>query len=300
MSNKYSLYVVIVIAAIVGIAGFLIGRGARDLQVMPIAPAPATPLTAEPAVAPSNKPVCDGRQQIIQDDLYIKGSVSYSDGKGAKETRDDECVGTGLSVNKTYCYESPFASGNFVPGKIVYNCQFGCGDGACKANVHSDFAVPYPITWNNDGVIYSLTGAAFTAAIQANAASAASGTFASGGILTTDATANFRGMNKITFYLKIENTTHAYKQPQITLRYLSNENGDLAAPSAERLSLPANDAAPDRLGPLLTAKDQEIDFAIPANIAQYEFTAASSSGIFFTVGIGADGNIELTPEATNG
>src|SRR6266404_4289117 len=110
MSNKYSLYVVLVIAAIVGVAGFMIGRGARDLQVLPAVPAQTSPPSAEPTVATSNKPSCLGREQITQDDLFVKSSISYSDGKGSKTTSNDECTGTGLQVNKTYCYESPFGS----------------------------------------------------------------------------------------------------------------------------------------------------------------------------------------------
>lgn len=289
------MYVVLVIAAIVGVAGFVIGRGARDLQVVPTVPAQTAPPPAEPAAVVSNKPACDGRKQITQDDLFVKGNVSYSDRKTAKKTTDDECTGTGLQVNKTYCYENPYGSGNFVPGKIVYNCPLGCSDGACKASLQSDFQPPYPIIWNNDGINFSLTGAAF--AVATNSASGAS---ASSGILTTDTLADSNVMNKITFYIRLENTTHAYKKPQITIRYLSNENGDLTAPSAERLSIPTNDAFPDRLGPLMAVDNQEIDFAVPANVNQYEFAAASSTGIFFTAGIGADGNIEVVPEATNG
>ena len=64
-------------------------------------------------------------------DIYIKGSVTYSDQNGIATTVYDECSGTNQQVNELWCYESPKGSGNYVQGRMVYDCPKGCLDGAC-------------------------------------------------------------------------------------------------------------------------------------------------------------------------
>jgi hypothetical protein len=64
-------------------------------------------------------------------DIYIKGSVTYTDQNGIATTVYDECSGTNLQVNELWCYESPKGSGNYVQGRMVYDCPKGCLDGAC-------------------------------------------------------------------------------------------------------------------------------------------------------------------------
>ena len=65
------------------------------------------------------------------DDILIKGSVTYIDKSGKEVEVFDECSGSKLQVNEMWCYESPAGSGNFVSGKMVYDCPEGCLDGAC-------------------------------------------------------------------------------------------------------------------------------------------------------------------------
>lgn len=65
------------------------------------------------------------------DDIYIKGSVTYTDESGVSNEVFDECTGSKEQVNEMWCYESPSGSGNYVQGKMVYNCENGCLDGAC-------------------------------------------------------------------------------------------------------------------------------------------------------------------------
>jgi len=64
-------------------------------------------------------------------DIYIKGSVTYTDENGVENTVYDECTGSKMQVNEMWCYESPAGSGNYVQGKMVYDCEKGCLDGAC-------------------------------------------------------------------------------------------------------------------------------------------------------------------------
>jgi hypothetical protein len=64
-------------------------------------------------------------------DKYIKGSVTYTDENGVSTTVYDECSGSKRQVNEMWCYESPSGSGNYVPGKMLYNCINGCLDGSC-------------------------------------------------------------------------------------------------------------------------------------------------------------------------
>ena len=65
------------------------------------------------------------------DDIYIKGNVTYTNENGVETVVYDECSGPKIQVNEMWCYESPAGSGNYVPGKMVYNCEKGCLDGAC-------------------------------------------------------------------------------------------------------------------------------------------------------------------------
>lgn len=65
------------------------------------------------------------------DDIYIKGTVTYTDENGVETVVSDECTGSKEQVNEMWCYESPSGSKNYVQGKMVYNCTNGCLDGAC-------------------------------------------------------------------------------------------------------------------------------------------------------------------------
>jgi hypothetical protein len=65
-------------------------------------------------------------------DIYIKGIVTYTDENGVPATMYDECNGSKTQVNEGWCYESSEGSGNYMPGVMVYDCPFGCFDGACN------------------------------------------------------------------------------------------------------------------------------------------------------------------------
>ncbi|MBP9781497.1 hypothetical protein KBC89_02475 [Candidatus Woesebacteria bacterium] len=65
------------------------------------------------------------------DDIKIKGTVTYTDENGVATTVSDECTGSKLQVNEMWCYESPAGSGNYVQGKMIYDCPNGCLNGAC-------------------------------------------------------------------------------------------------------------------------------------------------------------------------
>ena len=65
------------------------------------------------------------------EDIYIKGSVTFTDANGVATNLYDECSGSKLQVNEKWCYESPSGSGNYVQGNLVYDCPSGCFDGSC-------------------------------------------------------------------------------------------------------------------------------------------------------------------------
>jgi len=65
------------------------------------------------------------------DDIYVKGTVTYTKENGIENVVNDECTGSNEQVNEMWCYESPAGSGNYVQGKMIYNCPKGCLDGAC-------------------------------------------------------------------------------------------------------------------------------------------------------------------------
>ena len=73
-------------------------------------------------------------------DIYNRGSTTYSyyvngrDDEGGRATNImyDECNGAGTQVHEMWCYKMTNGSEDFVSGDMVYNCQYGCVNGACK------------------------------------------------------------------------------------------------------------------------------------------------------------------------
>jgi hypothetical protein len=65
------------------------------------------------------------------EDIYIAGSVTTTNHQGVATTRYDTCTGSKRQVNELWCYESPQGSGNFVMGRLVHDCPYGCDQGAC-------------------------------------------------------------------------------------------------------------------------------------------------------------------------
>lgn len=65
------------------------------------------------------------------EDIYIKGSVTFTNENGVETVVRDECTGSQFQVNEMWCYESPSGSGNYVQGSQVNRCPKGCLDGAC-------------------------------------------------------------------------------------------------------------------------------------------------------------------------
>lgn len=79
-------------------------------------------------------------------DIYIKGTVTYTNENGVETVVSDECTGSKVQVNEMWCYESPAGSGNYVQGKMVYDCPKGCLDGACiKQEISFSLLLACPI-----------------------------------------------------------------------------------------------------------------------------------------------------------
>jgi len=76
-------------------------------------------------------------------DIYKRGSVNYAyinaDGIRATNTMYDECSGSGLQVNEMWCY-GLVTNGveSMVPGRMVYDCKYGCINGACKITANAN------------------------------------------------------------------------------------------------------------------------------------------------------------------
>lgn len=65
-------------------------------------------------------------------DIFIKGKVSYTDENGVERELEDQCNGSGTQVNEMWCYGQN--SGDYVNGRMVYDCPLGCFNGACRKN----------------------------------------------------------------------------------------------------------------------------------------------------------------------
>ncbi len=79
----------------------------------------------------TNKCCTDTDAKLKPKDIYKKGNVTYVNQNGKKITVNDECSGTNLQVNEMWCYEYPAGSGDYVQGRMMYDCPNGCKDGAC-------------------------------------------------------------------------------------------------------------------------------------------------------------------------
>jgi len=68
--------------------------------------------------------------------INTKGSVTYTylDENKVKRSKTiyDECNGSGTQVSEMWCYKTTDGSEDFVPGRMVSNCTYGCINGACR------------------------------------------------------------------------------------------------------------------------------------------------------------------------
>lgn len=74
-------------------------------------------------------PTCNDSQPTA--DIYTRGFVQGVDPQNEFYRFEDACSGTGLQVNKYWCYPNPDGQGS-VNGRQVMNCPSGqCVNGAC-------------------------------------------------------------------------------------------------------------------------------------------------------------------------
>lgn len=256
----------------IGVGYFAANRGYGNVNI-----AVQPPSTSSAPVAVRRRPACDGPASINFEDIYEKRSVAYSDARGAEKTTDDSCSDSRKQVNKFYCYENPFGSGNFVPGKVVYDCPLGCSDGACVTfSASSTFGYPYPVVWTEGSTELSLTG------ISLGRTSVSAGQ-----------------IYALTLRLKISNGSRVSAETvPLNIRRLTNEEGDFAPPDTPRFVF--SDTGGDAINRNATYSDQPVVFKVGETERQFELTTGGASNIFFSVTVSYDGAVSVEKEPTSG
>ncbi|GEM_PF-6553046 len=166
-----------------------------------------------------------------------------------------------------------------------------------------NFQSPYPVSWEDGGASFSLTGVALgytpaqadpnlrppTHSRLLNLQATSSGGYYQIGVNVYALTLKL----KITTAVSYSNTNCL--EPQ--LRRVINEEGDLALPNTKQFSF-ANGcvATPD------TTTNQEVSFVVPESETEFTVTTGGASNIFFSVKLTPDGklNVENISAETRG
>ncbi|GEM_PF-4596761 len=283
MVSKRFFIVMVVVAFLAGAASIYFFSG-NTVTIIGQQQSASSTLTAQ---APK-KAACDGPSLIAPEDLYAKRSVNYTDTSGITATLLDKCIASG-QVSKTYCYENPGVSGNFVAGQVVYDCSYGCNDGACKKpQASSTFAYPYPVVWKEGSVELSVTGA-FWGTILATP------DFIDG---TGKPYAASSTINALVLYLKVSNlATFERVSVPMNISRVADEQGNLKPPATRAFTFLK--AGGDNINAKTTYLNQKVVFVVPEGEKSFVFTTGGSANIFFAVMVGDDGTIKAQEEPTS-
>ncbi len=154
------------------------------------------------------------------------------------------------------------------------------------------FAYPYPVSWTEDEVNFSLMGVTLGERMVGNLPvfNASSGAYRKADEV----------VDALTLYLKISNPTNDYKDVGLTIRRLLNEEGDMTPPDTLQFQFSTSGGA--QLGPQESYDNQEVVFVVSEDDTQFTLTTGGNSNIFFFVTVEDDGTlkVEKAPTSENG
>jgi hypothetical protein len=224
----------------------------------------------------NNQQAAQPKQTCFDSDgnsTVAKGFVRSSNQNGTETTVYDECVGNNGQISEKYCYEMPAGSGNFVAGAMISTCDNGCIDGACNQGQNStNFDYPYPVTWMEDGIEFSLTEAAIGDMYDA----------------TNPTKGVFYG---IALYLKVKTFNDSASWAELNLREEINEQGDLVLPVTKQFVFQPSGGA--GVSKNAVYNDQKVIFEEKTLKKVYSFTTGGTSNIYFQIKVGDYNHLEV-------
>lgn len=156
------------------------------------------------------------------------------------------------------------------PASVPTNTDVQKTDVAADPALHRDFAYPYPLTWTEGGVTYSLTGITL-------------GDVPATKYVNKDALSFYtegEPVHAIVLYVKLR-TDENGGNADMTMRRVINEEGDMVAPNMNQFYLPESSGAAMREN--TTQTDQPIYFLVGSGGQEFIFTTGGTSNKFFTV-----------------
>lgn len=241
-----------------------------------------------------------------EDDIYSRGRVEtevfYPAGNFS--VKHDECSSNKTQVLKGWCYEHPSGSGNYVDGRKVFDCEFGCEDGACRprdVNVLSRaFDYPYPVSWAEEGArgaawFFPMIPSPEKIKIEFSLEEVSLGTIsAPAGLMKFGGAGSDydpgEDINALTLKLRISNKSDATTCPELTIRRIINEVGDAMRPNTRQFEFPGGGGC--QISPNSTYGGREVIFVVPEGEKQFMFTTGGTSNVFFSV-TEKDGALEV-------
>jgi len=234
-----------------------------------------------------NNNALDYIYEIFDDQVDVTGSfkegnIYYGQKTISMEAGDEFFLPTPLNKNFSMKLEKIEKDG----AHFLFNnpeapsCQFFVERIAPKLS--ESFSYPYPLSWEEDGISFSLTGISL-------------GEISAPGNLTKTLGNYYQVGEKIyalVLGLKIKALeSYNYTCVSLNFRRALNEEGDTAIPNNDQFRFPGTGGCQATRG--VTFNDQKVIFVVPETEKVFTLTTGGKSNIFFTVTVLDDGHLKL-------
>ena len=150
--------------------------------------------------------------------------------------------------------------------------------------IEKSFSYPYPVSWDEDGINFSLTGISLGKTPAPEKLIKSSGGYYKEG----------EEVNALTLILKIRNSTNIPKCVDLNIRKELNEKGDLAAPNTDQFHFPGSHGC--IIYENTSYPSQKVLFVVSESEKSFNITTGGKSNKFFTINVlEADGIIREQP-----
>jgi len=139
--------------------------------------------------------------------------------------------------------------------------------------IEKSFSYPYPISWQEEGINFSLTGISFGRIPAPDNLLKSSGDHYNKG----------EEINALTLILKIKNPKDNPQCVNLNIRRELNEEGDMTAPNTDQFRFPSSGGC--ILSGTISYAEQKVIFVVPESRKSFNITTGGKSNIFFTINV---------------
>jgi hypothetical protein len=161
------------------------------------------------------------------------------------------------------------------------------GDGSDSGlkRIEKQFSYPYPISWEESGIDFFLTGVSFGKILAPERTKKSSGSYYDIG----------EEINALMLTFKIINTKNDYECVGLNIRRIINEEGNMMAPNTDQFHFPGSGGCMIENNSFY--EDQKVIFVAPENEKSFTITSGGMSKVLFTINVlEADGVIRQQPD----